>query len=111
LWSRQFQRFLKNKPPNELSTDDIRDYLTFLAVKCRVAATTQNQAFNSHLFLFRHALKREFGSLRDVPLAKKSLYIPTALSRAEIDAILEQHTYPHALVAKMLFGCGLRLFE
>lgn len=49
-WSRQFQRFLKNKMPEELSSDDVKDYLTFLAVKCHVAASTQNQAFNSLLF-------------------------------------------------------------
>jgi hypothetical protein len=46
LWSRQFQRFLKNKPPQELSTADVKEYLTFLAVKCHVAASTQNQAFH-----------------------------------------------------------------
>jgi hypothetical protein len=50
-WSRQFQRFLKNKSPRELSTVDVKEYLTYLAVKCRVAASTQNQAFNSLLFL------------------------------------------------------------
>ena len=111
LWSRNFQQFLKNKSPEELSTADVKEYLTYLAVKCNVAASTQNQAFNSLLFLFRHGLKREFGELRDVPRAKKSLYIPTVLSRAEIDAILEQLSYPHNLVVKMLFGCGLRLFE
>lgn len=44
-WSRQFQRFLKNKPPRELSTADVKEYLTHLAVKCHVAASTQNQAF------------------------------------------------------------------
>ncbi len=44
-WSRQFQRFLKNKPPQELSSEDVKAYLTFLAVKCKVAASTQNQAF------------------------------------------------------------------
>jgi integrase len=63
------------------------------------------------LFLYRHGVKREFGILRDVPRAKKSLYIPTVLSRPEIDAILEQLTYPYNLVVKILFGCGLRLFE
>lgn len=110
-WARNFQRFLKSKPPQELSTEDVKAYLTFLAVKARVAASTQNQAFNSLLFLFRHALKREFGILRDVPRAKKSLYIPTVLSRQEIDAILNHLSYPHNLVVKMLFGCGLRLFE
>jgi site-specific recombinase XerD len=44
-WSRQFQRFLKNKSPQELSTADVKEYLTYLAVKCKVAASTQNQAF------------------------------------------------------------------
>jgi hypothetical protein len=45
--SRRFQFFLKNKPPHELSTTDVKNYLTFLAIKCKVAASTQNQAFNS----------------------------------------------------------------
>ena len=96
IWSRNFQRFLKNKPPGELATEDVKEYLTFLAVKCKVASSTQNQAFNSLLFFYRHGLKREFGDLRDVPRAKKSLYIPTVLSRDEIDAILKQLSYPHS---------------
>ena len=111
LWSRHFQRFLKNKPPQELTTEDVKDYLTFLAVKCHVAASTQNQAFNSLLFLFRHGLKREFGELRGVPRAKKSLYVPVVLSRKEIDAIVKHLSHPYSLVVKLLFGCGLRQFE
>lgn len=110
-WSRKFQRFLANKSPQELTTEDVKKYLTYLAVACKVAASTQNQAFNSLLFLFRHALKREFGELRDVPRAKQSLYIPMVLSRPEIDAIIQQLSYPYTLVIKVLFGCGLRLFE
>lgn len=86
LWARQFQRFHKSKSPRELSTEDVKGFLTHLAVTCHVAASTQNQAFNSLLFLYRHALKREFGELRGVPRAKKSLYVPTVLSRPEIDA-------------------------
>ena len=110
-WSRQFQRFLKNKPPHELAGEEVKAYLTHLAVKCNVASTTQNQAFNSLLFFFRHGLKREFGELRDVPRAKKSLYVPMVLSREEIDSILAQLSYPFDLVVKLLFGCGLRQFE
>jgi len=110
-WSRQFQRFLKNKPPQDLTTADVKEYLTYLAVKCKVAASTQNQAFNALLFFFRHGLKREFGILQGVPRAKKSLYIPTVLSRPEIDAILAQLSRTHKLVVQLLFGCGLRLFE
>lgn len=110
-WSRQFQRYLKSKPPQELTTEDVKEYLTFLAVKCKVASSTQNQAFNSLLFLFRHGLKRNFGVLNGVPRAKKSLYIPTVLSRKEIDAVIAQLARTHGLVVKLLFGCGLRLFE
>lgn len=111
LWSRQFQRFLRNKPPQELSPVDVKEYLTFLAVKCKVAASTQNQAFNALLFLYRHALQKDFGRHTDIPRAKKSLYIPMVLSRPEIDAILKQLSYPYNLVVNVLFGCGLRLFE
>lgn len=110
-WSRQFQRFLKNKPPQELGGDDVKAYLTYLAVTCKVASTTQNQAFNSLLFFYRHGLKREFGELKDVPRAKKSRYVPMVLSREEIDAILSQLSHPFDLVVKLLFGCGLRQFE
>ncbi len=110
-WTRCFQYFLKDKPPQELSTADVKEYLTYLAVKCHVASSTQNQAFNSLLFFFRNGLQREFGELRDVPRAKKSLYIPAVLSREEIDAILGHLYHPYSLVAKMLFACGLRLFE
>jgi len=110
-WFRRFQHYLNSKPPAELSTTDVKDYLTYLAVKCHVAASTQNQAFNSLLFLYRHALKKDFGNLRDVPRAKKSHYIPMVLSRGEIDAILGNLPYPYDLAVKLLFGCGLRLFE
>lgn len=110
-WSRQFQRFLKNKPPEELSSADIKEYLTYLAVKCKVAASTQNQAFNALLFLYRHALEIDFGRHDDIPRAKKSLYIPMVLSMAEIDAIVKELYYPYNLFVKILFGCGLRLFE
>jgi hypothetical protein len=75
-WSRKFQGFLKNKPPKSLSSKDVKEYMTYLAVQCRVSASTQNQAFNALLFLFRHALKQDFGDFSDVPRAKKSRYIP-----------------------------------
>jgi integron integrase len=110
-WSRQFQRFLQNKPPQELAAEDVKEYLTFLAVKCKVAASTQNQAFNSLLFLYRQALMKDFGRHTDIPRAKKSLYIPMVLSMPEIDAIVKELYYPYNLFVKVLFGCGLRLFE
>ena len=110
-WGRKFQRFLLEKPPEELSSLDVKEYLTYLAVKRRVASSTQNQAFNALLFLFRHVLKKDFGDLRDVPRAKRSKYIPVVLSRREIDIILGHLEYPFDTVLSLLYGCGLRLFE
>lgn len=110
-WSRKFQIYLKNKLPDTLSTADVKSYLTYLAVKCKVSASTQNQAFNALLFLFRHILKKDFGDHKDVPRAKRSSYIPVVLTRNEVDAVLRSLPQPHDLVMKLLYGCGLRLFE
>ncbi len=110
-WSRKFQGYLKDKTPEALNSADVKAYLTFLAVNCKVAASTQNQAFNALLFLYRHILKKDFGEHKDVPRAKKSKYIPIVLSRKEIDAVIRHLEYPYSLVVKLLYGCGLRLFE
>lgn len=110
-WIRKFQHYLKDKPPTHLSAEDVKAYLTYLAVNCKVAASTQNQAFNAILFLYRHILKKDFGDHKDIPRAKRSSYIPTVLTRKEIDAVLRHLSHPHDLVVKLLYGCGLRLFE
>jgi integron integrase len=110
-WSRKFQCFLKHKDPAELSSAEVKAYLTHLAVDCKVSSSTQNQAFNALLFLFRHILKKDFGDHKDVPRAKKSTYIPVVLSRAEIEEIVTRLRQPYQLVAKLQYGCGLRLFE
>ncbi len=110
-WCRKFQSYLKNKMPAQLSSDDVKTYLTYLAVNCKVASSTQNQAFNAILFLYRHVLKKDFGQHKDIPRAKKSSYIPIVLSRNEIDAVLKHLRHPYTLVIKIMYGCGLRLFE
>jgi integron integrase len=110
-WSRHFQGYLRNKPPDELSSADVKAYLTYLAVQCKVSASTQNQAFNALLFLYRHILKKDFGEHKDIPRAKKSRDIPVVLSRREIDSVLKHLEHPYDLVVKLLYGCGLRLFE
>jgi integron integrase len=110
-WGRKFQGFLRNKPPDELSAADVKAYLTYLAVNCKVSASTQNQAFNALLFLYRHILNKDFGDHKDIPRAKKSKYIPVVLSRQEIESVVKHLTHPYDLVVKLLYGCGLRLFE
>ncbi|MCK7496721.1 MAG: integron integrase, partial [Comamonadaceae bacterium] len=77
----------------------------------KISASSQNQAFNALLFLFGHVLEREFGKVEGVVRAKRRRSIPVVLSREEVDRIVARLDAPHALVAKLLYGCGLRLFE
>lgn len=111
LWLRKFQAFVRSKPPELLSVADVKEFLTWLAVKRQVAASTQNQAFNALLFFFRHVLRREFGTVEGVVRAKRRPYIPVVLNREEVDAVLAHLAPPYDLVVKLLYGCGLRLFE
>lgn len=108
---RDFQTYTKSLEPERLTAEHVKDYLTHLAVKKKVSASTQNLAFNSLLFFFRHVLNREFGTIDGVVRAKKRPYIPVVLSRAEIDKIFQTIDEPYLLIVKLLYGCGLRLFE
>lgn len=110
-WTRKFQSYLKNKPPETLYPSEVKAYLAYLAVNCKVSSSHQNQAFNALLFLYRHVLHKDFGTHKDIPRAKKSNYIPVVLSRPEIDAVLKHLGHPYKLVAQLQYGCGLRINE
>ena len=111
LWAEKLKYFVSGKPPGELDAEDVKGFLTFLAVKKRVSASSQNQAFNALLFYFRHVLKREFGKVEGVVRPKRKPYIPVVLSREEIDRVIDNLYYPYSLIVKLLYGCGLRLSE
>lgn len=110
-WTRNFQLFTRNKDIPELSPSDVKEYMKFLAVTRKVSASSQNQAFNALLFFFRHVLKTDFGDHKDNVRAKRSKYIPVVLSKEEIASVINSLPYPYSLVVKLLYGCGLRLFE
>ncbi len=110
-WVRHYQTFTRSRDPKSLSTKDVKEFLTHLAVNKKVSASTQNQAFNALLFFHRHVLNREFGKVDGVVRAKRKPYIPVVLSREEIEAVLKHLAPPIDLVVKLLYGCGLRLFE
>ena len=111
IWVGKFQGFVKSKALEQLSTDDVKKFLTFLAVEQHISASSQNQAFNALLFFFRNILKKEFGKIDGVVRAKRKPYIPVVLSRQEIDLIIGKLRYPYNLIVQLLYGCGLRLSE
>jgi len=111
FWLVKFQAFVRSRPTAELAGQEVRGFLSDLAVRQRVAASTQNQAFNALLFFYRHVLRREFGQLDGVVRAKRHRYVPVVLSRSEVEALLGQLQPPYHLVGLLLYGCGLRLNE
>ncbi|WP_442499337.1 integron integrase [Methylobacter sp. sgz302048] len=110
-WTRHFQTFTKAKDYRELTQQDGADFLRYLAVEKQVSASSQHQAFNALLFLYQHVLKKDFGEIKGVVRAKRRPYIPVVLSREEIELIFDHLCEPVDLIAKLLYGCGLRLFE
>jgi integron integrase len=110
-WLRKFQAFVKSKDTRLLSQQDVKDYLTHLAVNKKVAASTQNQAFNALLFLYKQVIKTDFGEIKGVPRAKRQPYVPVVLSQVEINQVIDCLSPLYVLPVQLLYGCGLRISE
>lgn len=109
IWSRQFQKFI-NKSVQDLSTEDIRNYLSYLAAERKVAAATQNQALNAVLFFYRHALHKKVEDL-DAVRARKRRRLPVVFSTQEVKSVFDNLSGTAKLMAQLTYGCGLRLAE
>lgn len=110
-WIQHYIAFHKNQHPSKLGEPDVRAFLNDLAVKRKVAASTQNQALCAILFLYREVMQADLGWIHDIVFAKKPQRLPIVLSREEVVSVLshlEGRTY---LQASLLYGCGLRLME
>ncbi|MEW6586863.1 MAG: integron integrase [Nitrospirota bacterium] len=99
------------KQVDAVTAEDFRGFLTHLALKQKVSASTQNQAFNAILFLFRNVLNKEVGELDTTVRAKRGQKLPVVLSVDEIKRLFEQMSGTNRLMAELLYGAGLRLME
>jgi integron integrase len=91
--------------------DEIRAFLSHLAVQDRVTAGTQNQALCALVFLYRRVLRKEIGQLEDLDRAKAPKRLPVVLTRDEVRTVLAAMTGVPHLVCRLLYGAGLRLAE
>lgn len=110
-WIRLFIIFHDKRHPAEMGAPEISAFLTHLAVRQRVAASTQNQARAALLFLYRHVLDRDPGSLADVESARRPSSIPVVLTRSETAQLFDHLHGTPRLAAGLLYGSGLRLME
>jgi len=120
-WDRtkQFIRFHRTpagwRHPKDMAAPEVEAFLTHLAVKRRVSASTQNQALSAILFLYRHVLKIELGEL-DAVRGHRSRHIPVVMTRAEVSELLNAIDHldtreSYGIMARLMYGAGLRLIE
>jgi integron integrase len=110
-WGKRFTFFHNVRHPVEMAEPEINAFLTHLAVKHKVSASTQNQELSALLFLYRHVIGREIGDLGDVIRARKPKRVPVVMTREEVKLVLDNLADDKWLAASLMYGAGLRLME
>ena len=110
-WAKQFRNYADKKEPQIVNQTDVKAFLTYLVIERQVSISTQRQAFNAVLFLFRHILNKEITNLNTVAKAKSKRRLPVVLSAKEISEIIKHMYYPYKLLVEIIYGGGLRLSE
>ncbi len=110
-WIKRFILHFDKVHPKNLGAAEVEQFLTYLAVEGKVAASTQNQAKSALLFLYRQVLEIELPWLDNVAQAKAPKRLPVVLTRAEVQAVLSRLEGTHWLIANLLYGTGMRIME
>ena len=110
-WIKRFIFFNNKRHPAEMAEKEIAQFLSSLASDSHVSASTQNQALNAVLFLYREVLRKEIGYVEGVVRAKRAHRLPVVLTRWEVKSILCALDHADWLMAMLLYGAGLRLME
>lgn len=110
-WVKRFIFFHHVRHPAEMAESEINAFLTNLAVKDRVSASTQTQALSALLFLYRHVIGREVGNIEGLIRARKPKRLPVVLTREEVKSVIGTMNGIHCIMAGLMYGAGLRLME
>ncbi|MGB7650956.1 MAG: integron integrase [Gallionella sp.] len=110
-WIKRYILFHGKRHPKEMGATEVEIFLSSLAVERNVAAATQNQALAALLFLYKEVLGIALPWLDDIRRAKKPRRLPVVLNRQEVAALLAQLEGTHGLMARLLYGTGMRLME
>ncbi len=110
-WAWRLHHFMTGKGVEAASEQDVKSFLSELAVKGRVSIATQKQALNALVFLFREALGRELGDLTGYELSRRGPRVPTVLTRQECTRLFDKLAGTARLMAQLMYGSGLRLTE
>ncbi|HWW03278.1 MAG TPA: integron integrase [Candidatus Acidoferrum sp.] len=110
-WAWRLERFIGGKGVEEAGEQDVKSFLSGLAVKGRVSIATQKQAPNALVFLFREALGRDLGDLSGYEVSRRGARVPTVLTRQECQRLFDKLEGTARLMAQLMYASGLRLTE
>lgn len=114
-WVRFFIRWSGHggamRHPRDMGASDVEAFLTSLATDRKVSASTHNQALSAILFLYREVLAIELPWLNDINRPTQKRRIPSVLTKEEVAGLLAQMAGEAALIARLLYGTGMRLME
>ncbi|MCF6288928.1 MAG: integron integrase [Proteobacteria bacterium] len=113
MWIKRFILFHQKKHPKDMGKAEIEAFLADLARTRKVAASTQNQAFNALMFLYNQVLEISLeGQNINALRAKQRFHLPTVLSKKEVKLIIDcMDSSLYRLILETIYGCGLRLSE
>ena len=97
--------------PTQMDKTHIESFLSHLDTQGQVSASTQKQALNAIIFLYRHVLDQPVDDQLEPVKAKRHVHPPTVMTQSEVQRVLANMEGTHLLMAKLLYGCGLRLME
>jgi integron integrase len=110
-WLRRYAAGIAPVLPDQAGPTEVRDFLSDLATRRQVAASTQRQALNALVFFYREAFQRDLGDLGDFHRARRGPKVPVVLSRPEVDRLFAQLNGTWLLMAQVQYGSGLRITE
>jgi integron integrase len=110
-WIKRFIFFHHVRHPATMAESEINAFLSHLAIEEKVSASTQTQALSALLFLYRHVLGREIGTLEGLIRARKPRRLPVVMTRDEVRVVIGELKGEYRLMAGLLYGAGLRLME
>jgi integron integrase len=110
-WVREFVRFHGARHPRSMGAAEVEQYLSHLAMRKHVAPTTQNQALQALIFLYRHVLGVDAPWVAGVVRAERPRRLPVVLTREEVSRVLSHLPGAYQVIGRLLYGTGMRLNE
>jgi integron integrase len=110
-WVKQYIYFHNKQHPKDLSEDDVVAFLNYLAVNKQVSASTQNQAMNAIVFLYKQVLNINLDDFKQLKYSKRPKKLPVVLTQDEVTRVMEYLNEPHWTMVSLMYGSGLRFSE